>query len=240
MVKLAARTPNGASILMTESEFEDFWDLLDARRRVAAHQPSPGQSSAPRSPNDPTSASRHAHGGEWAQGDGRMRPQKTHRCGTCKGCTSSDCGLCKNCRDKPRFGGPGIKKKACLRRICLKARNGDESDDEAQLDEECATSPAHLAVPGEQPPHTTLPSQVGQGSSSSSAITSEPQSEATSPALRPSSPCEAMPSTSLPNGVKEEERSPLEDTSNSQHTHAGDHSQLDVLSRMAMQAMQAR
>ena len=84
-----------------------------------------------------------------------------------------------------RFGGPGIKKKACLRRICLKARNGDESDDEAQLDEECATSPAHLAVPGEQPPHTTLPSQVGQGSSSSSAITSEPQSEATSPALRP-------------------------------------------------------
>lgn len=24
------------------------------------------------------------------------------------------CGVCKNCKDKPRFGGPGIRKKSCL------------------------------------------------------------------------------------------------------------------------------
>ena len=24
-----------------------------------------------------------------------------------------DCGKCKNCKDKRKFGGPGIKKKAC-------------------------------------------------------------------------------------------------------------------------------
>ena len=23
------------------------------------------------------------------------------------------CGKCKNCKDKPRFGGPGIRKKSC-------------------------------------------------------------------------------------------------------------------------------
>ena len=27
-----------------------------------------------------------------------------------------DCGKCKNCKDKKRFGGPGIKKKACERK----------------------------------------------------------------------------------------------------------------------------
>ena len=32
------------------------------------------------------------------------------RCGSCIGCTRGDCGDCKNCRDKPKFGGPGIKK----------------------------------------------------------------------------------------------------------------------------------
>jgi len=25
----------------------------------------------------------------------------------------NDCGKCKNCKDKRKFGGPGIKKKAC-------------------------------------------------------------------------------------------------------------------------------
>ena len=27
----------------------------------------------------------------------------------------------KNCLDKPRFGGPGVKKKACVNRVCLNA-----------------------------------------------------------------------------------------------------------------------
>ena len=29
-----------------------------------------------------------------------------------------DCGQCAACADKPRFGGRGTKKKACVARIC--------------------------------------------------------------------------------------------------------------------------
>ena len=27
------------------------------------------------------------------------------------------CGICKNCKDKPRFGGLGIRKKPCINKI---------------------------------------------------------------------------------------------------------------------------
>lgn len=40
------------------------------------------------------------------------------RCGHCAGCLTGDCGTCKNCLDKPKYGGPGIKKQACLARRC--------------------------------------------------------------------------------------------------------------------------
>ena len=38
---------------------------------------------------------------------------RTNRCGACAGCLRGDCGACKNCRDKPKFGGKGIKKHQC-------------------------------------------------------------------------------------------------------------------------------
>ncbi|KAL3908856.1 MAG: hypothetical protein SGPRY_009635 [Prymnesium sp.] len=41
------------------------------------------------------------------------------RCGKCNNCKSVDCGSCYNCADKPKFGGPGIKKQACINRKCL-------------------------------------------------------------------------------------------------------------------------
>jgi len=41
------------------------------------------------------------------------------RCGKCTNCKSQDCGNCYNCADKPKFGGPGIKKQACVNRKCL-------------------------------------------------------------------------------------------------------------------------
>jgi len=41
------------------------------------------------------------------------------RCGKCNNCKSQDCGSCYNCADKPKFGGPGIKKQACINRKCL-------------------------------------------------------------------------------------------------------------------------
>ena len=46
------------------------------------------------------------------------RAGRTNRCGTCAGCVRGDCGACKNCKDKPKFGGKGIKKQACVRRAC--------------------------------------------------------------------------------------------------------------------------
>ena len=50
------------------------------------------------------------------------------RCGGCQGCVRGDCGECKNCLDKPKFGGRGIKKQACLRRSCYNPQEGsDES-----------------------------------------------------------------------------------------------------------------
>ena len=49
---------------------------------------------------------------------GSSKAAKTRRCGECEGCTREDCGTCPACADKPRFGGKGTKKKACIMRFC--------------------------------------------------------------------------------------------------------------------------
>ena len=36
------------------------------------------------------------------------------------GCLADDCGSCKFCLDKPKFGGPGKKKKFCIQKKCSK------------------------------------------------------------------------------------------------------------------------
>ena len=38
---------------------------------------------------------------------------------SCDNCCRQDCGTCYNCADKPKFGGPGVKKQACINRKCL-------------------------------------------------------------------------------------------------------------------------
>jgi hypothetical protein len=40
------------------------------------------------------------------------------RCGECFWCLQKDCGTCPTCQDKPKFGGSGRKKQACLLRQC--------------------------------------------------------------------------------------------------------------------------
>ena len=71
------------------------------------------------------------------------KPQRLNRCGSCIGCESKDCGMCKNCADKPRFGGPGIKKKACIARICQqpKQQSADEMSDHDSPQAQCPTCP---------------------------------------------------------------------------------------------------
>ena len=40
------------------------------------------------------------------------------RCKTCEDCLREPCGTCEYCLDSPRFGGPNIKKQACLLKRC--------------------------------------------------------------------------------------------------------------------------
>ena len=51
----------------------------------------------------------------------QARPGKrSRRCGQCAGCLTQDCGVCSACRDKPKFGGPGTAKQACVKRRCAR------------------------------------------------------------------------------------------------------------------------
>ena len=44
---------------------------------------------------------------------------RLRRCGKCLPCNRGDCGSCHNCADKPKFGGSGVKKQACVARRCV-------------------------------------------------------------------------------------------------------------------------
>merc|ERR1719219_1153495 len=66
---------------------------------------------------------------------------KTRRCGECEGCMRDDCGKCAACADKPRFGGRGSKKKACLTRSCRMRGPPPEGkpDDAVNVKDVCGT-----------------------------------------------------------------------------------------------------
>lgn len=66
---------------------------------------------------------------------------RSARCGQCRGCNSGDCGTCKNCLDKPKFGGPGCRKQACMSRTCSSPRVVDDED------EQPTDAPAAMALP---------------------------------------------------------------------------------------------
>merc|ERR1711972_245593 len=154
---------SGSGQLMTDQQWESFWLTLDAQRPC-------------RSP----CADECAEGGaeeellktEWqgdrdaaeyeqcapSAADARSRGSRFNRCGSCKNCLAKDCGTCKNCLDKPRFGGPGIKKKACIARVCRalcpSTAKEESSEDEQGHDDEHgseemlirprSSSPCHL------------------------------------------------------------------------------------------------
>jgi len=164
---------------MTDHEWDDFWRVLDAKRQRLAE--------------DDASASVHAYSEddellpeeeELAQSlttpllEPRPEPAvaadpppkgkagRVNRCGACSACRSKDCGTCKNCLDKPRYGGPGVKKKACISRVCKNtqtAARDDESDAESTPTSSpalrsCALSAGHAACPAAAlPPPLYLP-----------------------------------------------------------------------------------
>ena len=45
--------------------------------------------------------------------------KKIWSCGKCSTCLQEDCGTCIYCLDRPKFGGPFIKKQRCIKRRCL-------------------------------------------------------------------------------------------------------------------------
>lgn len=132
---------------MTDDQFDAFWFRLDSRfapvREVYVEAQTDQEAEA-------LVVSMLARGCEVqmfsvattarsSKGVGRGRSARSNRCNNCVACSARDCGICKNCRDKPRFGGPGIKKKACLARICRNAiapRGGDDDDAEEKEDDD--------------------------------------------------------------------------------------------------------
>ena len=62
---------------------------------------------------------------EMMKSDQRALKVKRSRCMTCSNCNVKDCGLCLSCIDKPRNGGPGVRKQGCLLRpLCMKINDG--------------------------------------------------------------------------------------------------------------------
>ena len=74
---------------------------------------------------------------------------RSARCGTCRGCNSGDCGTCKNCLDKPKFGGPGCRKQACMARTCSTPKVVD--DDVPEQDENNVSNVVAEGVPAQPP-----------------------------------------------------------------------------------------
>uniref|UniRef100_A0A7S4BY51 CXXC-type domain-containing protein n=1 Tax=Chrysotila carterae TaxID=13221 RepID=A0A7S4BY51_CHRCT len=164
--------------LMTDNEWENFWALLDAKRQrmdAAEQPPLDDQDDAEQTQNEDEVSSdeyleeeKHfkKHNVEDAEtfraphADRSLRTKagRTNRCGTCAACRAKDCGKCKNCLDKPRFGGPGIKKKACVSRVCRNTMQPSHHsrDGESDLDISPATSPTLQPCNAALPPSLNL------------------------------------------------------------------------------------
>lgn len=115
---------------MSNDEWDDFWRTLDRRQQSVASSSAEAQVE-----EDEDTQSEEESVREWEikqehAPEIRGRTGRFNRCGSCSACRAKDCGTCKNCLDKPRFGGPGIKKKACIARACRSlAASNDENDD---------------------------------------------------------------------------------------------------------------
>mmetsp|Transcript_28812 Transcript_28812/g.65264 ORF Transcript_28812/g.65264 Transcript_28812/m.65264 type:complete len:326 (-) Transcript_28812:912-1889(-) len=125
-------------------EWDAFWSAVECCMALQAG-PSIALQASPAAPAVPAS-------------EEKGKRARAARCGSCTGCVRGDCGECKNCLDKPKFGGRGIKKQACIQRSCNNPQPEEESDNEiAQSTSSTAStgflsedaSPAMLPIAGE-------------------------------------------------------------------------------------------
>jgi hypothetical protein len=133
-----------------------------------------------------------------------VKVDRVLRCGACEGCRRADCGRCPNCRDKPKFGGAGVKKQACQHRRCLQPtrtgggqwairpqQHGEES--EGEMSESTAPYSSSLA----STTHSS-PLQQGRGPTSLSAAAAAIDAEqalsiTTTASSHPATAAAAMP-----------------------------------------------
>lgn len=85
------------------------------------------------------------------------------RCGTCKSCIRPDCGLCINCLDKPRFGGQGKRKKACVKKVCDEAVHTLENSAQWQTTSQESTQDTHLPLAESEVARIDLPLAESKG-----------------------------------------------------------------------------
>jgi len=130
VVKLAVPPPpptnDAARNSMPPQEWEAFWGAVECCMLLQGGTVAGGMAGA----------------GE----DRAAKRGRTNRCGACAGCLRGDCGSCKNCKDKPKFGGKGIKKQACVRRACNNPMPDDDDEEGSQHSEQTAASGGFLSA----------------------------------------------------------------------------------------------
>ena len=97
-----AKGPGPPALLLPQSHLSANDYMVPEHKAVAMYPPTPTHAT-------PGSAAKRAV----------VKVDRVLRCGACEGCRRADCGRCPNCRDKPKFGGAGVKKQACQHRRCL-------------------------------------------------------------------------------------------------------------------------
>lgn len=135
--ELAQRAELHASGQVLERSTQEQNEYVDARylSMGAARVLSPtGLSPTQGSPRAVTTTS----GGGGSSSGVQKRLSSSTRgpsCGECTACLRDLCGTCHACLDKPRFGGPGTKKRRCVMRQCLNkpAAEGETGDGKSAI-----------------------------------------------------------------------------------------------------------
>ena len=134
------------------------------------------------------------------------RSDVLRRCGNCPACRSPDCGRCRECQDKAKFGGPGIRKKPCLARLCPY---------KSAVDHPSALSAPALAHPAQRAPAAAEGREAAHRDLPREVINREVMQEVLAPAASDSvetaspPPAETGDSQWLSAGVSSGERAPL-------------------------------
>ncbi|XP_033758364.1 uncharacterized protein LOC117340710 [Pecten maximus] len=108
--------PRGEKVKLWKKEEESKAGLSDDERTLdeIIQQSEDNVCTVKRSPHKSPALNRLIPG---SRGRLTVRRRKL-RCKKCPGCLAKDCGKCLYCQDKPKFGGRGVMKQACMDRKC--------------------------------------------------------------------------------------------------------------------------